>query len=60
MSGTSHRWEWEAQPFAGGYCRGPQQLPILWSHIPHMVILSDTSSILQNHVGNSFGLRISW
>ena len=32
--------------------QGPQYLPILWSHIPNMAMVSDTSNRPQDHVGD--------
>ena len=34
--------------------QGPQKPPILWSRIPSIAIVSDTSNRPQNHVGNFF------
>ena len=41
--------------------QGPQQLPIFWSHIHYITIVSDTSnSRPQNDVGNSVGSISDW
>ena len=37
---------------------GPPEVPAIWSHVPDRAIVADTSSILQNDAGNSWGLCI--
>ena len=44
---------------SGGYDGGPQQLPMLWSHIPDIARVSQTSSIPENDVGTYFDIHSS-